>query len=74
VNFSAHLTRLDASGAANGGGAQGARALPETPTKNSEIPVDMSCGLDTVAGKMIFSYPRSYSSVRLQAAGCSSWT
>jgi len=34
----------------------------------------MSCGLDTVAGMMIFSYPPSYSCVRTQAAGCSSWT
>jgi len=56
------------------GGTGGPGPPRNAHQKNSEVPVDMSRGLDTVAGKMIFSCPLPYSSVRTPAAGCSSWT
>jgi len=52
------------------GGTGGPGPPRNAHQKNSEVPVYMSCGLDTVAGKIIFSYPPSYSSVRTPAAGC----
>jgi len=52
------------------GGTGGPGPPRNAHQKNSKVPADMSCGLDTVAGKMIFSYPPSYSSVRTPAVGC----